>query len=237
MVKLLTNIIAAISIFGCGSSYIPPASDTSRPGIQERGSDSNKNTDVIYDGGAQDTGEAPDLSTDAYSAPPCVTIEWFLDYQDRFNRQFFEETYPSILKNYVNNTDRNNVEFQYRHFPLPVHRNARQAAEAAECARRQSSFLPYQSHLFEQQQDWAESRKAAGLFRKYAASLGMNDHLFGNCLENGGAAPTLDADWKEGVARGVVGVPAFFINDEFLMGAHSYDTFSEIIDGQLKECR
>jgi len=44
------------------------------------------------------------------------------------------------------------VKFQYKHFPLPIHQNALSAAIAAEAAGQQSKFFEFHDILFKNRQ-------------------------------------------------------------------------------------
>lgn len=88
-----------------------------------------------------DPGNAPAKG----KASASIKMVEFSDFECPFCSQFFKQTYPSIIKDYV---DPGKVQFFYKHFPLPFHPNAQKAAEAAECAKEQSKFWEMHDKLF-----------------------------------------------------------------------------------------
>jgi protein-disulfide isomerase len=54
------------------------------------------------------------------------------------------------------------------------------------------------------------------------------------CLESGETAAQVQAEFEQGAAAGVQGVPAFFINDWFLSGAQPFEAFEEVIEKALQ---
>jgi protein-disulfide isomerase len=70
-------------------------------------------------------------------------------------------------------------------------------------------------------------------FKKYAADLSLDKDKFNTCLDTGQFQSEIDADQKEGIAAGVTGTPAFFINGVLLSGAQPIQAFKQAIDAQL----
>lgn len=50
------------------------------------------------------------------------------------------------------------IRFEYKHFPLPIHKFATNAAIAAEAASQQGKFFEYGALLFENQTEWSIGR-------------------------------------------------------------------------------
>lgn len=119
------------------------------------------------------------------------------------------------------------IDFEYKHFPLSFHANAQKAAEASECARDQGKFDEYYDVLFTTKQ-----LDVANL-KKHAADLGLNVAKFNSCLDNGDMAEKVSLDFQEGQQAGVRGTPTFFINDVPLVGAQPAANFEAIIDKLL----
>lgn len=49
------------------------------------------------------------------------------------------------------------LRFEYKHFPLPIHNFAQQAAVAAEAASQQGKFFEFHDALFTNQEEWTSS--------------------------------------------------------------------------------
>jgi len=168
-----------------------------------------------------------------------LTIVEFSDFQCPFCGQFFQQTLPSIEKNYI---DTGKVNFVYRDMPLyNIHPNVGSVHIASECAHEQEKFWEYHDMLFKNQVQWS-SLSANSLdfqLKQYAATLGLNSTSFESCLVSPELANEIEQDILHGTQYGVTGTPTFFIGNQEngyvkLVGAQPYIAFQNIIDGQLK---
>jgi protein-disulfide isomerase len=120
------------------------------------------------------------------------------------------------------------VLFAFKDFPLPMHKRAEKAAEAAQCAALQNKFWDYHDLLF---------AKGNGLevpqLKEYARTLHLDSAAFDQCLDSGETASTVKQDLEQGQKVGLTGTPSFFVNGHFFSGAASYATIREIVDQQL----
>ena len=162
-----------------------------------------------------------DLSKGPADAP--VVIVEFSDYECPFCKRS-QETMKQIKAAYGDK-----VRFVYKHFPLPMHRNARKAAEASLCAADQGKFWELHERLFAFQGDLnLEAVKAL------AAEAGVEMAILDACLESGLRARDVVADMGLGQSLGIGGTPAFFVNGRLLSGAQPFPAFKEIIDDELR---
>ena len=117
-----------------------------------------------------------------------------------------------------------------------LHPNARPAAEAALCAAKQGAeaFWAMHEHLFETVGEWGSQENTAELFKGYAAELGLNTDAFAACIESRETAEQVQAELERGVAAGVEGTPAFFVNDWFVSGAQPFEVFQQTIEAALR---
>jgi len=120
------------------------------------------------------------------------------------------------------------VRVVFRHQPLPIHPNARLAAEASMAAHEQGKFWDYHDKLFSHQ----SSLDRASL-EKYAGELGLDMAKFKAALDSGRFKAKVDSDAAAGAAVGASGTPAFFINGRQLMGAQPFENFKAMIDEEL----
>jgi protein-disulfide isomerase len=88
--------------------------------------------------------------------------------------------------------------------------------------------------LFETASEWSGQENPTEQFTSYAADLGLDSDAFAACLESGETAAQVQAEFQQGLAAGVQGVPAFFVNDWFLSGAQPFEVFEEVIEKALK---
>jgi len=156
-----------------------------------------------------------------------VTIVEFSDYECPFCGRYVSETYPQILKNYI---ETGKVKYIFRDFPLSFHPQAQKAAEAAECAGEQGKYFEMHDLLF-------GSGVGGGVasFKQYAADLGLNTVEFNDCLDSGEMAAEVQKDFNDGRVFGVQGTPAFFINGKLLTGAQPFEVFQQVIEQELDQ--
>ena len=151
-----------------------------------------------------------------------VTIVEFSDFECPYCGAA-HDTVEQVMSSYAGK-----VRLVYRQFPLSFHPHAAKAAEASLCAADQGKFWEYHEALFKNQ-------KKLDLpdLKAHASEVGLDANKFGQCLESGDKKKAVDADQQAGLAAGVGGTPAFFINGIFLNGAQPLDEFKKVIDGEL----
>ena len=71
-------------------------------------------------------------------------------------------------------------------------------------------------------------------FKSWAKELGLNSNQFNSCLDSGKYSARVDVDYNEGVALGINGTPATFVNGKLISGAQPYEEFEKVIKEELK---
>jgi len=159
-----------------------------------------------------------------------VTIVEFSDYECPFCGRYVKETYPQIVKNYI---DTGKVNYVFRDFPLGFHASAKPAANAAECIREQggdSMYFEYHDVLFANNTELGVEK-----LKEYAATFSIDQSQFASCVDENKYADEVEADFTEGGSYGVRGTPAFFINGTLIAGAQPYENFETAIEAALAE--
>lgn len=133
---------------------------------------------------------------------------------------------PIVNKVLQNNKDK--VYFAFRHYPLPQHQNAREAAYFAQSAAIQGKFWEMHNMLYENQKDWENSDKAKEIFTGYAQKIGLNIDKLNQDLE--GVKGIVDQDFSDGNKLGVDSTPTFFINGQKYPGVIAESQFQDIIN-------
>jgi len=157
-----------------------------------------------------------------------VTIIEFTDYQCPYCGRYVKETYPQIVKNYI---ETGKVRYVLRDFPLGGHAQAAGAANAAECVREQGGdamYWEYHDVLFTNQSDLSVEK-----LKEHAADLDIDQEKFASCVDEKKFEKEVSADFNAGVEAGVRGTPAFFINGMPLSGAQPYQSFVDVIEQAL----
>ncbi len=108
----------------------------------------------------------------------------------------------------------NDVQFIYRHFPLPQHAFGRVASVYAEAAALQGKFWEMHEKLFETQSEWSvlSEKEAAEYFLKIAKELGLDENKIKDQVSDSTIQAKIDNDLAEGRNLGVNSTPTFFLN-------------------------
>lgn len=150
-----------------------------------------------------------------------VTIVEFADFQcpycarSQATLRELEEKYP------------NKIRIVFRHFPLPIHKDAPIAAEAAECARKQGRFWEMHDLLF------STASFAPADLSRLAEQTGADANRFASCLKSGEHQADWRRDRSDGERYGVASTPTFFVNGRPLVGAQPLEAFADVIDEEL----
>jgi protein-disulfide isomerase len=106
----------------------------------------------------------------------------------------------------------NDMKFVFRHFPLTQHRNAINAAMAAEAAGVQNKFWEMHDMLYEHQNEWSELNNPQDTFVAYAKSLKLDVNKFKSDLTNATLRSKINSQLNSGNVAGVDATPTFFLN-------------------------
>lgn len=158
-----------------------------------------------------------------FNAP--ITLVEFSSFECPFSARF-QPTIKQILADYPNQ-----VRYVYKHFPLPFQPNSFKASEASECADEQGKFWEMHDEIYKAQPTSLSTEK----FKEIARNLKFDTNKFNNCLDSGKYAQKVQADYDEGLQKGVQGTPATFVNGQLVSGALPYDAFKQIIDNLLNQ--
>jgi protein-disulfide isomerase len=161
-----------------------------------------------------------------------VTVEEFADFQCGA----CANVHP-VLKN-VQSVYGSNIKFIFRHFPLQMHRNAYDAAVAAEAAGLQGKFWDMQNLIFSNQQSWAGASDVRTIFVGYAERLGLDVEKFKNDILGTVTKNRVDADMQRGRALNITSTPTVYVNGV----AVPYDQMTlegmkRIIDAELQKTK
>lgn len=166
-------------------------------------------------------GQAPTFGKDSAK----VTIVEFSDFQCPFCSRG-ANTVTEIKKKYGNK-----VKIAFKHFPLPMHKEAMPAAEASMCVNEQGvdKFWKFHDLAFKNQEKLDEAS-----LEKYAKESGADVKKYGDCVKAKKYAEFVRKDMEYGETIGVKSTPTFFINGQLVAGALPIESFSEIIDEELE---
>jgi protein-disulfide isomerase len=152
-----------------------------------------------------------------------VTLIEFTDFQCPFCGRV-QPTLTDLMKRYDGK-----VRHVFRQLPLPMHQQARPAAEASLCAQDQGKFWQIHDWMFQNQKDL--SREA---IEKQATELGLDMERFRACLDNKQHADHVEVDAKAAGSVGITGTPGFLVNGRLVTGAQPLPEFVALIDDELR---
>ena len=163
---------------------------------------------------------AVDPATGPASAP--IQLVEFSDFECPYCRQL-EPVLTRLRDKY-----RDRIRVVWKDFPLPIHGQARGAAEAARCAGDQGHFWEYHDLLFANQQ-----ALTPGDLKRHATTLKLDLDQFAICLERGTHRVDVTADLEEGTRQGIEVTPTVFINGRPVIGAQPFDVYEKVIEEEL----
>ena len=172
---------------------------------------------------------------------PSTRRVFVLEYSD-FQCPFCKRV-QSTLQN-LRTKYSNEVQFGYRHFPLPFHKEAEVLAQAVECARDQNKFWELQELFYNNISNSANENEIMKLV-KFA---GVEDiPAFKLCLQNGKYEQRVQKDIQDGVSLGIQGTPTFIlgaydpqsktVSGKMFSGAVSEEKFTDVIEKFLASTR
>lgn len=165
---------------------------------------------------------------------------FILEFSD-FQCPFCKRVQPTLDK--LRKDHKKDVQFGYRHFPLPFHTDAQTLAEATECARDQGKFWELQRIFYEK-----DSPNIKSKVMDHAKAAGVeNLKEFKRCWESEKYREKVLADIDEGSQIGIQATPGFIIGlydekkstitGESFSGALPEDQFSRLINKYLNQAK
>ena len=160
-----------------------------------------------------------------------ITIVEFGDYQCHQCYNWFHNTKPAIVEDYIE-TGKANLVFVDLAF---LGRDSSIAAQASYCAEDQEMYWEYHNTLYNFQEPkidggWANSER----LKAFASSLGLDMDLFNSCLDSDKYSKRIQYNVQQARDHGVRGTPGFFIvgpdGQEQLGGAQPFSVFKQVLD-------
>ncbi len=158
-----------------------------------------------------------------------VTIYEFTDFECPFCQQFFDETRPQIIQQYV---DTGVVRLISRDFPLTqIHPSALIAAVAARCAADQQMYGPMYETLFRTHNlEWGGvPKRDRDVLIELAGRAGVDSAAFTSCLDDPASEQAVRDEAAAVGLLGVTSTPNFMINGQIVVGALPFSVFSRLI--------
>ena len=164
-----------------------------------------------------------------------VTIVEFGDYQCHQCYNWFHDTKPMIMRDYIE-TGKANLVFVDFAF---LGKDSPKAAQATYCADDQNMYWEYHNSLYTSQESkidngWASSER----LKAFAFNLNLDMDLFNECLDSEKYSKRIQYNSQQARDNGVRGTPGFFIvgpdyNQQQIGGAQPFSVFKKILDSMI----
>jgi protein-disulfide isomerase len=161
-------------------------------------------------------------------ADALVTIVEFADFQCPFCNRV-----SATLEQIKDTYGPDQVRIVWKHNPLPFHKEARPAHEAAATVHAlagSDAFWKFHDSALANQRELNDAN-----IEKFAAEAGADINKFREAYRAKTYAAKVDADMALSQKVGATGTPAFRINGVTLAGAQPFEVFKTVIDAQVEE--
>jgi protein-disulfide isomerase len=152
------------------------------------------------------------------------------DFQCPYCKMWHDSTQGAIEREYVTT---GKLRLAYVNFPLPSHKNAWPAAEAAMCAGAQGKFWAMHDALFAEQERWSRLSSPEAFFDTLAVRAGVDSGALRRCVSSGVMRPLIQADFDRSSSAGINSTPTFIVGDSVIEGAYPVARFRAVIDAAL----
>ncbi|KKS94708.1 MAG: Dsba oxidoreductase [Microgenomates group bacterium GW2011_GWC1_43_13] len=127
------------------------------------------------------------------------------------------------------------INYVFRNYPLPQHKNAPISSYAVEAAGLQGKYWEMQERVYETQGVWSGLADPTGLFMGYAKDLNLDLNRFTSDIGSDTVKDKVDNDKKDGDLVGITETPTFYLNGKKIILAGSYDQLKKLVESALSE--
>jgi protein-disulfide isomerase len=142
------------------------------------------------------------------------------------------QIYESVVKQLLAN-NKQQLTFVFRHFPLPQHSNAKDAAYAAEAAGTMGKFWEMYEKLYEQQTEWSGLTDAPAKFAEYAESMGLDKAKFLEEMKSEAVIKKVQQDLDDALNLQINSTPTFYLNGEKMQIPDSPEKFNILVNAKV----
>ncbi len=164
-----------------------------------------------------------------FAKGPADALVTIIEYSE-FQCPFCKRVLPTMKQ--IEEKYGKDVRVVFKHNPLPFHKDAPLASQAAIAAGKQGKFWEMHDKLFENQKALKPDN-----IDQYAKDIGLDMTRFKADLEDSAVKAAIAADQKLAGQIGARGTPNFFINGRKLTGAQPFNSFQKVIDEELAKAK
>lgn len=161
-----------------------------------------------------------------------VEIVEFADFECPGCGYFNAIIEPEMMERLVKTGE---VRFRFMDFPLPQHRNAVAAHNAAQCANEQGRFWEMHDLIFREQDRWNSlaTRSPKKVLERLAGEAGADVAKWNECYDSERMLPVIAANRKEGERLRVSFTPSFIIGGQLITDVQSYDQIRQFVSLEM----
>ncbi len=138
---------------------------------------------------------------------------------------------PKLIEKYVKD---GTLRIEWRDFPYQGQESV-SAALAAQAAQAQGKFWEYHDLLYANQSSGNSGGYSEENLIALSEEAGLDTGRFEEDLRSARYGGVVQADFREGQRLGISGTPAFFINDQLLVGLQPLQVFEKTIERARRE--
>ena len=156
-----------------------------------------------------------------------VSIVSFMDLECPYCSNFFQKLID------LQNKYPQYIHIVIKHFPLSFHRNSKQLALEAECAKKSGFLYEYIRKIFSDNEFSECSNCRDDTLKEFGTTLEERD----DCINNESIRKKIQLDIQKGKDFGITGTPTTFINGFPLIGNASMEELEDLFNKQLEYAR
>ena len=209
---LIASVLATLALASCAPAESESSAETvdlTRSLLAQPAGPDGMSTPVVESQiPEQEPRSIEDLGYNRGSPDAPVKVVEMSDYGCGFCRQFHEETFPSLLEEFI---ESGMVEWKFMPYITGMFENSLVATEAAECTYVQDTvaFEVLNSRLWANQSDWKGSDEPEPVVRGWVSELGIDMDAFDSCIGDNPQIERIFASTALAGRIGVRGTPTF----------------------------
>jgi protein-disulfide isomerase len=157
------------------------------------------------------------------NAPSTIIV--FADFQCPFCKKLYDDVEKQLIQEYV---DTGKAKFIYKNYAF-LGPDSTTLAEGLWCSGEQNKYWEYYDYAYSHQGrengGWGNKENVI----KMATDMGLDQTSFTSCMDTGKYKDTVAQELQEGKDLGIQGTPAMLINNQLIVGAQPYTTFSQAL--------
>lgn len=125
------------------------------------------------------------------------------------------------------------INYVFRNYPLPQHKNGPISSYAVEAAGLQGKYWEMHEKVYATQADWSNLGDPTIVFVGYAKDFGLDINKFSTDLNSSTVKDKVKNDLNDGNTIGLTETPTFYLNGKKLILGGSYEQLKKAVESAL----